>query len=400
MATLKLKNIFTKAETLKAIQPPTLHRLLDRHGDYFRAGGVELGRPSGEDLDYDAIVRALMETDESAPRDLVDDLFFIDEMATKEGMDALLTDIETLPPAKRNLFGLDDNSTVADVAVLVRLNAPDLIERRHAARMLTFKRSFLYFQARNGAPPAFTEPSEQTLLALESALDDQFQQMKRGRHSKVFCYPKNDGIWFLVRHGEPCKREGAIEAGEPSSVYYRPEKHDVLCYDERRGELRINAETKKIRELYRAQFGLHLCGDEQQFPGTEKFTLEPLRTSGGDALTCTDVPALEWVHLTEIQYDRGMPDGETEIHRAKDLSRAFDRQGWPIPDEVHILRASFKVKFAESKTPRTVTICSTNAARYGRDSDAAVVEEWLIRRGFIVGTAGKDARGLATLAHA
>jgi hypothetical protein len=248
--------------------------------------------------------------------------------------------------------------------------------------------------------PAFKEPSAQTLLALESALDDHFQQMKRGRHAKVFCYPKSDGIWFLVRHGEPCKREGAIESGEPASVYYRPEKHDVLCYDVRRGELRINAETKKIRELYCAQFGLHLFGDEQQFPGTEKFTLEPLRTNGGDALACTDLPALEWVHLTEIQYYRGMPDGETEIHRAKDLSRAFERRGWPIPEDVHISRASFKVKFAESKTPRTVTICPPNVARYGRDSDAAIVEEWLIRRGFIVGTAGKDARGLATLANA
>ena len=398
MATLKLKNIFTKAETLKAIHPPNLHRLLDRYGDHFRARCVELGPPSGADLDYEAIVRVLMETDESAPKDLVDDLFFIDEMATKEGMDALLSDIEALSPAKRNEFGLGDNSTVADVAVLVRLNAPDLLERRHAARMLTFKRSFLYFQARNGVVPvfkepsaqtlpdwltpqvettrvpAFKEPSAQTLLALESALDDHFQQMKRGRHAKVFCYPKSDGIWFLVRHGEPCKREGAIEGGEPTSVYYRPEKHDVLCYDVRRGELRINAETKKIRELYCAQFGLHLFGDEQQFPGTEKFTLEPLRTNGGDALACTDLPALEWVHLTEIQYYRGMPDGETEIHRAKDLSRAFERRGWPIPEDVHISRASFKVKFAESKTPRTVTICPPNVARYGRDSDAAIVE--------------------------
>jgi len=42
------------------------------------------------------------------------------------------------------------------------------------------------------------------------------------------------------------------------------------------------------------------------------------------------------------------------------------------------------VKFTDSKTARTVTIRPSNIAQYTRDSDAAVVEDWLTKRGFIL----------------
>lgn len=47
------------------------------------------------------------------------------------------------------------------------------------------------------------------------------------------------------------------------------------------------------------------------------------------------------------------------------------------------MKASFLVKFADAKTPRTVTIRPQNIASYTRDSDASVIEEWLARRSFV-----------------
>lgn len=56
----------------------------------------------------------------------------------------------------------------------------------------------------------------------------------------------------------------------------RPERYDVLKYDEELGELSVNAEgNKKLVALYR-----NLFGDAGRFPGAVKFTLEPLRTTG------------------------------------------------------------------------------------------------------------------------
>jgi len=47
-------------------------------------------------------------------------------------------------------------------------------------------------------------------------------------------------------------------------------------------------------------------------------------------------------------------------------------------------KASFQIKFADSKTPRTVTLSSGNRAQFKRDDDAEVLEKWLIRRGFVI----------------
>lgn len=392
--------LFTKAETLKEIQPENLHLLLNRHGEFFRNHGVDLGRPSGEDLSYEAIARALMDPDESAPLELVDDLHIITAMATPEGMDALLAEIGTMSLTGQIKFDLGASPTPADVAVKVRLVAPDVIERRLAERILTSKRSFQYFQAKPGSAGAWQEPSDQTMGALQRALDDQFEEMKRGRHTKVYCFPKADGVWFLVRHGDPCKREGAIKGGDSASVYYRPERYDVLCYDEQLGELRINAENKKIRDLYRAQFGLHFFGNAQQFPGSEKYTLEPLRADGEDSLVCSDVRGMEWVRLKEIHYYRGGPEGEVEIRRSSDVFSTLNRRGRRIDEHARIMQAGFLVKFEDSKTARTVTIHPSSVARYSRDSDAVLIEEWLTKRGFMAGAASKDERGTAALAHA
>lgn len=399
MATFTLRR-FSNPEALKSIQPHNLMALLERHGDYFRARGVKLGPLNGERPDYEGIAGVLMEPDETTPKGLVDDLYFVHEMATVEGMDALREEIAAMPASERIELDVGPAPTPADVAVQVRLKAPDLLEREHAEHFLTSKRSFEYFQAKKGADLTFRKPTAKVLAALEGALDDRFDEMKRGRNSKVFVYVKDDGIWFLVRHGDPCKREGAIEAGDSSSVYYRPERYDVLKYDEDLGELCLNAENKKISLLYREKFGLHFFGDAQQFPGTAKYTLEPLRKDGPAALVCSDVEGMEWIRLKEIQYFWGGPEGEVEIRKASDLFAVLERRKRTIPEMARILRASFLVKFADSKTPRTVTLRPSNVASYTRDSDASVVEDWFTKRGFIKTAVVEDARALPVVAHA
>ena len=192
------------------------------------------------------------------------------------------------------------------------------------------------------------------------------------------------GVEFrLVRHGDPFRREGSFDAGQTSSVFYRPEKHDVLVYEPAIGEIRMHAASKGEKETYRTAFGRHLFGDEDYFPGTAKYTLEPLRRIGPASVVCTDVDGMEWVRLKEIQFMWGGAEREIEIHKADDLFAALDGRGRSIPTAAPILRASFLVKFTDSKTARTVTIRPSNIAQYTRDSDADVVEDWLLKRGFI-----------------
>ncbi len=380
MATYDLKR-FAHVDGLKAIAVKHLLALLEPHKSYFDGRSLTLPPPSAFDgLDYEQLVDVLMKPDTNTPDELLDALFFVHEMATPECMDILLQE------AEKNGITLDGtpDPTAADVAVQVYLQDKDLLERKHAEQQLLKPRSFEYFQTEERPIPEFEQPSSKTLTALEKALDDWYEKKKRDRSSRVFIYPKKVAIWFLVRHGDPMRREGSLVSGKPSSVFYRPEQYDVLVYEPTIGELRMNVCNKGEKDTLRREFGRHLFNNEYFFHGTAKYSLEPLRTDGEASIVCTDVDGMEWVRLKEIQYFWGGAEKEIEIRKANDIFAALAASGRSIPSKARITRASFQVKYTDSKAARTVTIRPSNIAQYTRDSDASMVEEWLTERGFII----------------
>jgi hypothetical protein len=383
---------FTNLEVLKSIRVEALLALLGRHESHFSARGAVLADGSGTP-NYAGITRVLMSPDENTPSELVDDLYYVDEMATDDGMESLRDEISKLPLAQRRRLELGPDPTPADVAVMVRLHAPDLMEKKHAETLLVSKRSFQYFQPTNDDGKAFTKPTDEQLKALEAVFDDVFDEMKRGRKSKVFVFDRPGEVWLLVRHGDPCKREGVLNSSGSSSVYYRPEVFDVIRYDRKTGELSINAGScKKIYDLYREKIGLHFFDDALHFPaGKAKFTLDPLRADGEDSLVCSDIDGMESVVLKEVQYFWGGPENEIEIRKAADVFAALKRKNRSIPDRVRILRAKFQVKFADSRAPRMVTVSNSNVTSFTRDSDASAVEAWMAKRGFSIGAGGGNA---------
>lgn len=379
MATYNLRR-FAQPAGLKSIEPGRLLNFLKPHGSYFESRGVSLPPPeTSNGLDYDRLIEVLMSPGTDTPKELLNALFFVHEMSTQESMDVLLEE------AENNGLVLDErpDPTAADVAVEVYLKDHRLLERKHAERYLIRPRSFEYYQTEVPPIPSFKQPSPQTLTALEHDLDDWFEKKKRGRGSRVFVYPKGDSIWFLVRHGDPFRREGSLDGDRTSSVFYRPEKHDVLVYETALGEIRMNACSKGEKDTYRREFGRHLLGDENFFPGVAKYTLEPLRMLGPASIVCTDVEGMDWVRLKEVQFSWAGVESEIEIRKANDVFAAIEGRGLRMPSKARILRASFQVKFKDSRTPRTVTIRPSNIAQYTRDSDADVMEEWLLKRGFI-----------------
>ena len=379
MATFTLRH-FSSAESLQAVQAKYLMDLLDKQAAYFATRGVDFGSFNGHGPDYEAIAAVLMTPDEQTPSELIDDLDYVDEMATADAMDGLL---EAAAAAGVKL-DVGDEPTPADVAVQVRLRAPALLEQKHAEHfLLQRRRTFEYFQSPDGVDTKYRAPGAKKLRACEDALGIRLEAMKRGRTCKLFVFPRPDGIWFLVRRGDPFKREGSSEKTGMTSVYYRPEKYDVLKYDQGLGELSVNAEgNKKLVALYRELFGELLFGDPKRFPNTAKYTLAPLQDDGAAALICSDVEGIDTITLKEVQILWGGPQGEIEIRRAKDLFEALKGRKKELP-KGRLVKASFLVKFTDAKTPRTVTIRPQNIASYTRDSDASVVEAWLMARGFV-----------------
>jgi len=297
MATVNLQR-FTRVESLRAIQPDLLGKFLLPYNDFFEARGVSL-KPEAEigKLDYKGLVNVFMHPDADTPHDLAEALYFINEMATIEGMDELLDETAKC----QVVIDYHPDSTPEDVAIQVWLADREIVERKHAEHFLHRPKSFEYFQSEEDPKP-IGKISKKTLDAFEGDLDDYFEEKKRGRTSKVFHFPKGDEDWFLVRHGEPYKREGGIKDGQSTSIFYRPETYDVVIYNSTTGELRMNACSIGIKRLYRSKFGKHFFSDDNFFPGTAKYTLEPLKSDGEASLVCNDVEGMEWVVLKELHF--------------------------------------------------------------------------------------------------
>lgn len=378
MASFRLGRFYSQPEILRSIDPENLLSLLVDHAPALAALGYELPAPdAAATIDYEALTSLLMEPDK-LPAGLREAFYFIHEMATDDGMACLLDAAEA---AGIEIVG-SPAPTPGDTAVQVWLKDPELLERKHAEQFLRSVRSFDSFATKASPVPQRRDPMAMAALIAKD-LDDYFEKKKRGRNTKVFPYIHDDGVWFLVRHGDPFKREGAIDdKGESVGVYYWPEKFDVIVLDPVEGELRINARNKGEKKEYRKLFGRHLYRDDGFFGGESKYTLEPLRERGEDAIA--PVEGMEQVVLTEVHFLWGGSHHEREIRKADDIFAAYRDRNRAFPAKAPIVKACFRITFSDSDTPRTVTIRPPNVAQYTRDADAAVVEKWLKARGFII----------------
>jgi len=369
---------FSKPETLRKVAKEHLIDFLRPHAGYFRTRGVELPSDQTQELDYEALSSVLLSSDTTTPLELTEALYYVDELSTQEGFDSIQdaidgTDFDAI---------ISDEITYADLAIQVWMRNHDLIERLHAEQFLHRPRSFEYFMTTSDLQDC-RELDEAGLHTLESDLNDWFEKKRRGRTAKVFAYRKPDFIWFLVRHGEPFTREPSLKAGnEEGSEYFRPMKFDLLVYSPDIGEIRINANSKGEKDLYKTQFGRHFFGDDGYFDSSSKFTFDPLREDGADSLLCGDIDGLEEVKLKEVQIFRGGVQKEIEIRKAVDVFAAMAERDRDLSQTRGIFKASFSVKFTDSKTPRTVTITG-NKAQYKRDDDSEILEQWFAARGFL-----------------
>jgi hypothetical protein len=116
MATLNLRR-FTKYETLTAIRPTHLLRLLEPYQDFIISRGVPWRSAdcAAADFPYAQIAQVLMTPDAAMPTELTEALYVIHEMASPAGHEAM---IEAL---NQGMIGLDlpENATALDLAIQI-----------------------------------------------------------------------------------------------------------------------------------------------------------------------------------------------------------------------------------------------------------------------------------------
>ena len=370
---------FSKPSDLRRIAPARLLQFLTLGTSFFESKGYALPE-NADELDHDVIGTILAEP-EGMSEEFQSALFQVSELSKpdQELFDLMIRIVEGKEWAEE----AHQDITNADLALMVFLNEPQLIEEVHAQDYITKPKSFQYFLAEDDADHTFHKPSEETLARLTAALNAGFVKKRRGENAKVTIRDGNGPTCFLVRHGEQFARQAAIQHGESTSVFFRPEMHDLLIYNAMSGELRMTTKAKWQQALYLETFGDLLFGNKDFFGNSPRFNFDPLRELGAKALSHAEFPEIEWIALREIQlYRPGGSRGQWEIRKADNLFESLEAVDETLPDG-EIKKVTFRIKLKNSPRPRLLKIGSDNKEEVKNDQDRALFDNWLKARGFI-----------------
>ena len=376
---------FAQPDRLKEIQPLKLIRILTPCREYLDAHGLSLPQDDREEIDYIVLGGILAAADEWMDSHVVEGLHVIGNLGTDEHFD------ELLDVARRNFIEVDMDSTAADLAATIWLEAPQALVLKEREAGSHRRRKFESFRARDAEAVVPPEQLPMQFDALETDLEGWFMAKKRGVGCRVVRIDFEGEVRFLVQHGQLCKREPSRKGPQSTCTFFRPEKTDLVIYDALNNELRISTSTIGELRLYREKFGKHVFGDPEKFVYAEKYTLTPLKADGVASLQCRDVGGVEWVRLTELECLWPSAFDYMERLKASDLFKAMELRQRKIDAQADLLHARFAVKLAGEANPRPVLVQPPNIAEYGRGEEAAIIEQWLRARGFvIVGSVADD----------
>jgi len=368
---------FSQFTHLQGLAGDDLRAFFQPFADYLCARGLIFDSLSPDNEAACAQLSEILQSpDNNTPAELIESLYILTQLC-QHVPESFYADAEELG------MEVPQDQSAEQLAVRVWLRDDVRLRQRHAELVLTKARSFQYFSAAEDYETPFKYPSPSVIGQLELALDHWFQRKRRGTGCKVRMYPKGTEVWFLISHGDYFKRVGTWEEGKAGSIGFRPDRHDVVVYDQIMRELRIHAGTKELRENYRQQFGSYLFGRENHFPGTHKYSLEPLRKLGAKALHCEDVEGISWVKLSKLEMEVSEEHKHKRVECAEDVFAAMKIGCAEIPRKARLLSATFTVRFKDNPKPRSVTIKPSNVALYTRDDDSRTLDLWLVRRGFI-----------------
>lgn len=374
-------NLFSHPGTFRRMKIEFLRQWLEPARPYLAGRGLVLPTVGADGpIDYERLAGIFMEPDADMPRDLMHSASMIHEMSTEPAMLDLLDGTRHLGVSLK----VGDDPDPVDVALQVWLINPRILEDMHQMHQLDRPRGFVHFVTDRSPVPAFVEPTDAQKQDLETELAEWFFTAKRGRHARMWMYKRPGEYWFLVRHGLTSRRQEIVSATGSDMLLFRPGEYDVLVYNRATGELRIHGCNPREVEMLRSKFGKHLFNDENFFPGGARFTLAPLVEDGRACLACRDIPGIEEIALTEVQTLTGGRDWLRQTHHAEDLFTVVEAERVLLPEPDCLVRASFLVRFSDSKKRRTIKVMGSNKLSVVRDGDTALMEKWLEARGFVI----------------
>lgn len=367
---------YTDEGHLRSLGRGHLNLLLERYKEDLADAGITIRQPTKDENYYKELASVFMRP-EGIPSPLHDALFFIKGLDNQAGLDRILKAVE----AGRLKINMAEDSSIADKALQAWLQNERLLKQIHVEVGLDASKSFLHFQSKGPKKPVMKDFTK-VRKGLEADLGGLFEGKARGNWCEVSCHARDKEQVFVVRHGEPFRRETKRVKNGTEPLFYWPGSQDLVVYNEEYCDLRMNVFSGWQKRGYSEKFGYWLFGDIDLFREAPLYTLEPLRTRKYEALE-GEAYGIASVDLVELQSGVNEETNDLRIRRADDVLKAYEEEGG-IPQCEPLRLAKFSVKFRDSGRERVVTVEPPNRAKYTQDRDGQCVTAWLRDAKFVL----------------
>lgn len=367
---------YTDEGNLRSLGRVHLGNLADKYKNELAGAGITIPQPIKDEEYYKELAAVFMRP-EGIPAPLHEALYYIKGLDNQSGFDRIIQAVN----AGKLKISMTEDSSIADKALQAWLQNEQLVRQMHVEVGLDASKSFLHFRAREGKKPKLKDFAK-IRPDLEKSLGMVFEDRGRGFWCEVTSYLRDKEIVFVIRHGEPFRRETQRVKQGTEPLFFWPSSQDLVVYNKEYCDLRMNVSARWLKEAYADNFGHWLFGDGDIFTEAPLYTLEPIRTRKHESLV-GQLYGIESIALAELHCGVNEDTNDYRVRRADDVLEAYEKEGG-IPKNEPLTLAKFAVKFSESGRERVVTIQPPNRAKYTQDRDGQSVAAWLRDAGFVL----------------
>lgn len=363
--------------------------------DYFASRKFPISATTELDEEqFKKLDRLLRTPTQSAPSELIEAIFHIDEVSNDKGMESLIlvSSREGIP------IPSDVELTPTDLALRLWMSHPDLLRRCNYERIATSQRSFRHYLNRHQEPLNFKLPTTETINAITSHLSAFNRNRHRGGGTAIWTHDLDEVFAIVVRRGENLKRRECIEGETSRFKVDRPAGYDTLLIHKTLGEMHVHASLLTEHREYCRVIGKYVFGDEDLFPTSNLFDLTPIHELGEEIESPAFIEGIEAVELVEVTEMFMGSNSLTKIFRGKQVFtqlREFEQQ---LTSGTRITKVKFRFSFSDFPDV-TVTIHTGNIITYSRQVGLDLIEAWMTYHGIkATGLPARDPAPTTTLA--
>ena len=366
----------TNPSFLRTLEFNNLICLLKKFDDYFTNIVKFDYNVSQEDFNYEELANILINQFMVGQySELFNALALIGAMGADSREDILREYIDLQPYC----FEATDDMSISDLALLIYLHNPEILNQLDIQFSATRKKSFAMRVATTDI--SNLEITQEKLDALESLLNQAFIGHHRGKTAKVYT-PKliDEQYVFIIRHGDSFKRQGTVEKEKESrTLAFQPESFDTLYLNVKTGELRIcvPAEPEWLETCYALSLGQALFDNFSTFDRKRYNNLERIKELKENILVYPGETEIQNISLVGLKfmYSPGSSLVNSLSESNGNLLRELEYEHYDIANAGKIIEAKFVINFGNKEM--TIVLKNNNRSGYDYDESGIVVDDWL-----------------------